>query len=254
MRLRSRKTAPRSRTARRVRTDRRKRLAEPVARVAGGAAATVLAARRALARLMRPFLRGGERSLRIVERQVTPARGLTVVALAAAVALGGSQFTDYRAVEVGAPEYATLAGATPAPEIEPRSPRSAHGAWVLAIGIATALVVTLAVGLNWRLARLLIFLGTAVVAISLAVDAPRGLREGAAAITYQEADAVLLGGFWAQLLSGATLIVVGPLLALQLRAERDARRARSRHRARSAGAPGSPAASPRGSGAEGATT
>ena len=45
-----------------------------------------------------------------------------------------------------------------------RSPRC----WCLAAAVAR----------NWRLARLLIFLGAAVVAISLAVDAPQGLREG----------------------------------------------------------------------------
>ena len=143
--------------------------------------------------------------------------------------MAASQFTDYRAVEVGAPEYSSVAEA-PAPQIDRRSPRSAHGAWVLAIAIAVALVIAVAVARNWRLARLLIFLGAAVVAISLAVDAPRGLREGTAGITYQGAKAILLGGFWVQLFSGVTLVVVGPLLAVQLRADRDARRARRRGR------------------------
>jgi hypothetical protein len=36
---------------------------------------------------------------------------------------------------------------------------------------------------------------------------------------------VLLGSFWVQLFSGATLAIVGPLLAMQLRAERAGRRA-----------------------------
>ncbi len=194
-------------------------------------------------------LRNGPAALRIAERELTPARGLAVVTIAAVIALGGSQFTDYRAVEVGAPEYSSVAEA-PAPQIDRRSPRSAHGPWVLVIAIAVALVITVAVARNWRLARMLIFLGAAVVAISLAVDAPRGLREGTAGITYQGAKAILLGGFWVQLFSGVTLVVVGPLLAVQLRADRDARRPRARRGRR----PVVPGASPRSSDAEGAPT
>jgi hypothetical protein len=81
----------------------------------------------------------------------------------------------------------------------------------------------------------LIFLGAGVVAISLAVDAPQGLREGTAGIAFQGAQATLLGSFWVQVFSGVTLIVVGPILALQLRAQRDAGRDRRREpgRARS---------------------
>jgi hypothetical protein len=168
---------------------------------------------------------------------VTPSRGLTVVALVAAIALAGSQFADYRAVEVGAPGYRTVADATPAPQIDRRSPRSAHGDWMFAIAGTAALVIGVAATRNWRLARLLIFLGAGVIAISLAVDAPQGLREGTAAVTYEGAEAVLLGGFWAQLASGVTLMVVGPVLALRLRAGRDARpspprRSQRRRRAR----------------------
>src|SRR3954452_15607493 len=47
-------------------------------------------------------------ALAFAERRVTPARGLTVVALAATIALGGSQFSDYRAVEVGGHAYASV--------------------------------------------------------------------------------------------------------------------------------------------------
>jgi hypothetical protein len=105
---------------------------------------------------------------------------------------------------------------------------------VLVIAAASLLVLAAAVARNWRLARLLIFLGSGVVAISLAVDAPQGLREGTAGIAFQGAKATLLGSFWAQLFSGVTLIVVGPILALQLRAQRDANRNRRRRRPRRA--------------------
>lgn len=169
-------------------------------------------------------------ALRFGEREVTPARALCVVALAASVSLGASQFSDYRAVEVGAPQYKGVENVAPAPEVAQESPRWAHGVAVFAIAVASLFVTVFAAARNWRLARLLLFLGIAVVMISLIGDAPQGLREGVAGTAYQGAQAVLLGGFWAQLMSGVTLMVVGPLLAVQLRGERDARRARGSSR------------------------
>ena len=49
-----------------------------------------------------------------------------------------------------------------------------------------------------------------MIAISLLVDAPEGLREGLAATLYEGAKATLLGGFWVQLASGVTLVVSRP--------------------------------------------
>jgi hypothetical protein len=192
-------------------------------------------------------------ALRFGERQVTPARGLAVVALAATITLGASQFSDYRAVEIGATQYTGVQNVAPAPERDKKSPRSAHGVAVLAIAIAALFVTAFAVGGRWRLARLLVVLGVAVVLISLLVDARQGLREGLAATIYEGAKATLLGGFWVQLWSGVTLAVTGPLLAVHLRGERVARRA---HSAGRLGRPGVAAstlpASARGSGAAGA--
>ena len=102
----------------------------------------------------------------------------------------------------------------PAPEMDRRSPRSAHGVTVLAIAIAAFFVTAFAIGGRWRLARLLTVLGMAVILISLLVDAPQGLREGLAATAYEGAKATLLGGFWVQLSSGVTLAFSGPLLAV----------------------------------------
>jgi hypothetical protein len=161
--------------------------------------------------------------LRVAERQVTPARGLAVAALAATIALGASQFRDYRAVEIGAPQYRAVENVAPAPEADPQSPRSAHGVAMFAIAIAALFVTAFALGRNWRLARLLTVLGMAAILICLLVDAPQGLREGSFAIRYEGAKAILLAGFWAQLWSAVTLAVVGPLLAAQLRSERAAR-------------------------------
>jgi hypothetical protein len=170
-------------------------------------------------------LRGLRAALRFGERQITLARGLTVVALAATITLGASQFTDYRAVEIGAPSYSGVESVASAPELGRKSPRSAHGATVLAIAITAFFVTAFAVGGRWRLARLLTVLGVAVVLISLLVDARQGLREGLAATTYEGAQATLLGAFWVQLWSGVTLAVSGALLAVHLRGERAARHA-----------------------------
>jgi hypothetical protein len=151
-----------------------------------------------------------------------------VVALAATICLGASQFGDYRAVEVGAPQYRgdTIAQA---PELQHRSPRTAHGVAVVLIAVGSGLVLALAVARNRRLARMLVFPGAAVIAISVLVDAPKGLREGSVGIAYQGANAVLLGPFWVQLACGVTLMVVGPLLAVEL-GERGARRSRRARR------------------------
>ena len=178
-----------------------------------------------------PALRLGWHWLRVAlawgVRIVTPARGLAVVAVAAAIALGGSQFGNYRAMEVGTPEYAQVENVAPAPQVGQAMPRSAHGIWVFAIAVASLFVILFAVWRNWRLARLLLFGGVAVVAISLLVDRPEGLRLGTAGEAYTGAHAVLLGSFWVQLFAGATMVVVGPLLAAQLRGERSARRRRA---------------------------
>ena len=176
MRLSSRRIARRSKAAERPRK-RRRRPPDESARL--GAPRSPLGSVR----------RGAARTLGFAERHITPARGLAVVALAAVISLGASQFGDYRAVEVGAPEYAGLGEGAKAPQIDQRSPRSAHGDWVLAIATVSLLVLAAAMARNWRLARLLIFLGAAVVAISLAVDAPQGLREGTAGIAFQGARA-----------------------------------------------------------------
>jgi hypothetical protein len=219
------------------------------ARIAG---AIVLAIWRvACVPLLGLALRGGLITLRFAERHVTPARGLAVVALAATVILGASQFRDYRGVEVGAPQYRAVEEVAPAPQVDRASPRSAHGVAVFAIAVASLFAISFAVTRNWRLARLLLFLGAAAVLISLIIDIPRGLDEGPAGIQYQGAEAVLLDGFWVQLWSGVALTVVGPLLAVQLRAERRVRRARQRKGLERRSAPSSlPSAG--GSGIEGA--
>ena len=188
--------------------------------------AILLAWRRVVLPAWRILLRALRTALAFGERTVTPARGLTVVALAATIALGGSQFGNYRAVEVGEPGYVKVEEVAQPPQVQSAMPRSAHGVSVFAIAVASLFVTVFAVWRNWRLARLLFFLGVAVVAISLFVDRPEGLKLGTAGEAYAGAHAVLLGCFWVQLFAGATLAVVGPLLARQLRAERAVSRRR----------------------------
>ena len=120
------------------------------------------------------------------------------------------------------PASATRAGAADRARL-PSDRRTAI--WVLAIAARLVLVLAPAVARNWRLARLLIFLGAAVVAISLAVDAPKGLREGTARdrVSGGEGDAARAAS-GSSCSRGVTLIVAGPLLALELRAQRDAER------------------------------
>ena len=190
----------------------------------------LVALQRVLLPAWRIVRRGLGAALAWGERTVSPARGLAVVALAATLALGGSQFGNYRAVEVGKAEYLKVEDVTQAPQVDSAMPRSAHGVWVFAIAVACLFVTVFAVWRNWRLARLLLFLGLAAVAITLFVDRPDGLRLGTAGEAYAGAHAVLLGSFWVQLFSGATLAIVGPLLAMQLRAERAVRRGRPRSR------------------------
>ncbi len=187
-------------------------------------------------------------------RVITPARALVVVALVATICLGASQLGDYRAVEVGAPQYRGVDTIAPAPELQRRTPRAAHGLAVVLIAVGSGLVLALAVARNRRLARLLVFSGAAVIAISLLVDAPKGLREGSVGIAYQGANAVLLGPFWVQLASAVTLMVVGPLLAAGL-GERGARRSRrTRRRSRGAGRAGTPGPAAEVAEAKGAAT
>ena len=64
---------------------------------------------------------------------------------------------------------------------------------------------------------MLVPLGLAVIAISLIVDAPKGLDEGIADLAYEGASASLLEGFWIQLATATVLVACGLLLPRYLR-------------------------------------
>jgi hypothetical protein len=62
---------------------------------------------------------GGVRAMvRAGERVVTPSRAVGVVVLAAAIALGASQFIDYRGVEIGGQLYEGLESIAPPPQAD----------------------------------------------------------------------------------------------------------------------------------------
>ncbi len=174
--------------------------------------------------LWRLFLRAVELGARVV----TPARMTAVVALCAAAGLIGSQFVDYRAVEVGQAQYQAVENIAPPPSVAQRDPRDAHGNWLVGIGVASIVVLALSYGRRRRLARLLLVLGGAAVAVAVIHDHDVGLQTGQVGFDYEGAKAVLLGGYWAEIVCGAVLAVCGPLLAYHL--GREQRRAPARRR------------------------
>lgn len=151
------------------------------------------------------------KTFRLAEREITPMRAALAVAAAAALALAASQFADYRSIAIGTAEYIGVDQVASAPEVEETSGGSAH-AWVgLPLALAVLAVVA-ACAAGRRPALLLTPIGLIVVAVSVFVDAPKGLDEGTTAVAYEGAKATLLGGFWVQLVCGALLVALGPLI------------------------------------------
>lgn len=166
----------------------------------------------AIVALLRALLHFGQ-------RHVTPARGVILVAIFAAVTLAVSQWLDYRGVSVGSDAYSGSVGAVaPAPDVETERAGEAH-AWVmLPLALGAILVVVAAARKRPSLGHLLILVGAAAIAISLLIDMPQALDEGGAAVVYEGAEARLLDGFWVQLVTAGVLIACGALLPRYLRA------------------------------------
>jgi hypothetical protein len=151
---------------------------------------------------------------------------VAAVSVVALVALAASQWVDYRGVSVGTDAYTgSVEAVAPAPEINREEAGAAH-AWVM-VPLAAAGLIALVLALTGRrrLAGLLVAVGAAAIVIAIAVDAPKGLDEGRAAIAYEGAEAHLLEGFWLQIAAGAVLIACGLLLPRYLRPERAEARA-----------------------------
>jgi hypothetical protein len=164
-------------------------------------------------------LRGARRGLRVAEREVTPRRALAFVVIAAAAALAASQFVDYRGVRIGAPAYAGVEAVAPAPQTDRQTTGSVHGYAMVPVAAVVVGAALLALAGRWRIARVIPLLAAGAIAVTLLLDARRGLDEGDAAIAYQGAQAVLIEGFWLQLASAAVLLVTGVLLTRYARPE-----------------------------------
>jgi hypothetical protein len=188
----------------------------------------------AVLRFLRPIalaaLALARRGIDFAARELTPARAIGAVALAACVLLAVSQFLDYREVRAGVPAYAEVEQVAPPPQVSgtTRTAGSAHLYLLLAVAIGAGALVILSMLGRWRLARLLFPLGLLALAIAVFIDAPAGLDEGATAIQFEGAEARLLGAFWVEVTAAAVIAICGPLLALALRPQRAARRRAAR--------------------------
>jgi hypothetical protein len=161
-----------------------------------------------------------------LDRVLTPERVAFGVVVAAAGCLIVSQFVEYRGVQVGQPGYEDVSLIAPAPQRLQETPGEAHA--YLLIPVALAAVWIAAVALlrrRWKLGRLVAIAGFVALAVTLAVDMPRGLDEGNAEVLFAGAEATLNEGFWAELAASVGLILGGLLLAVNLKnLERPARR------------------------------
>ena len=179
----------------------------------------------------------GGRALALGERYATPERVLVVVIAAAAACLAYSQFVDYRGVQVGQPQYSQVSTIAPPPQTDQVRAGAAH-AYVLVplAAIALAIAVAALISGRWRLGRLVSAIGLIGIAISLAIDLPKGLDAGTAGIAFAGAKATLTKGFYAQLAASAVLVLCGWVLSINLRqrgavtGRRRARRRRLRPR------------------------
>jgi hypothetical protein len=167
-------------------------------------------------------LRALARGLATAERIVTPERAVASVVVVAAVVLGASQFVDYRGIEIGSPAYTEVEAVAPPPQTDRETTGSVHGYAMVAVAALMLPAVVLALRGRWRAARIVSTLGLLAIAVSLLHDARRGLEEGSAALAYEGANAVLIEGFWLQLISAAVLVVTGLLLGRYARAAHEA--------------------------------
>jgi hypothetical protein len=177
-------------------------------------------------RALQPLLRAGLAALRAVYRlalrHVRPVHGVLAVTAVAIAALAASQWVDYRGISVGTGAYSeSVEMVAPAPEVARERAGEAHSWVMLPLAAIAAVIAVIAIRGRRRLARLLIPIGLIAIAIAVFADAPKGLDEGAAAISYEGAEARLLEGFWLQIAAAAVLVVCGLLLPRYLGA-RDA--------------------------------
>lgn len=198
-----------------------RRLRELAARVGRGLLALLALLAGALAGLSGLLGQG----IAWLDRTVTPRRATLAAAALAFIVLAVSQFTDFRATEIGQSGYGGIEDVITAPRVDVRSPMGTHSVLLLIVVVAGA------AGLfgagrsgNRRAAWLVALAGIVTVAVSLAFDLPAALDLKEAAIGYSGASAVLLSGFWMQLSAGVALAGAGLILAFSARITEPGRR------------------------------
>jgi hypothetical protein len=187
---------------------------------------------------------GGRAGLRAAARRfsgrlgkvLTPLRLSVLVAACAAIALGVSQYVDYRSVVVATPDYANypdIAPIAPPPEIETEPTGAAHAYVLVPVALAALVSLGFILAGRWRLGRLVAAFGAFAIAIALLVDRPAGLEEGTAVRDFEGARASLDYGFHLELASGAVLVLAGLIAGRHARVERAKPRRRRARRAQS---------------------
>jgi hypothetical protein len=161
-----------------------------------------------------------------LDRVLTPERVAFGVVVAAAGCLIVSQFVEYRGVQVGQPGYEDVSLIAPAPQRLQETPGEAHAYLLIPVAVAAVWIAGVALlRRRWKLGRLVAIAGFVALAVTLAVDLPKGLDEGNATVLFAGAEATLNEGFWAELAASVGLILGGLLLAVNLKnLERPARR------------------------------
>jgi hypothetical protein len=173
---------------------------------------------RAIAALYDLLVEAGDRLLEFGERNITPERVLVGVIGGAAACLGVSQFVAYRGVEVGQPQYSEVSTVAPPPQTDRIDAGAAHAYVLLPLAaIAVAIAVLALLSGRWRLARLVSVIGVLGIAISLAIDLPKGLDAGTAGSAFAGANATMTEGFYVQLAASAVLVLCGWVLSVNLR-------------------------------------
>jgi hypothetical protein len=178
-------------------------------------------------RRLRRAAAGARRAATRASAVLTPQRVICLTIVAAAALLIAAQFADYRAVEIGQPQYAGLPAAKP-PTVDARSAGQAS-AFVLVPVAALAAALAVAVMPSERrrgLGRIVFLLGLLSLAVILLIDLPAGLDAGAQASRFSGAKAVLYDAFYAQIAAAAGLMLGGALLVLAPRGLRQGPRVR----------------------------
>lgn len=156
-----------------------------------------------------------QRSATRASAVLTPQRAICLAILAAAACLVVTQFTDYRAVEIGQPGYAGLPAAE-APTVGGRTAGAAHAYLLVPVGLLAALLALAGMrrerrrGLGW----IVFLLGVIALAVALFVDLPAGTDVGAQAARFSGTEAVLYDAFYAEIAAAAGMMLGGALLVL----------------------------------------